>query len=320
MNIKNLMISLTIIISILSCSSNAQDNDSNTLEDNLTPSTLMEKYGFQFLKATPLPEELKKELYIPFLENGKYYLADYDGNRVSKQDFDEIILFHFAPYYLGRMGKDYYLYSFPETRVYSKPLKTRLDINNFMYGNAVGYNNNLILKNEEILLPKPYDDTTKIDYTKRQEVQLNKLIKEGVIREHNMVGHHLQVYQYKKDGLDIKLNDNLEVVSEKKPFFTSLDNFDFNSIPEEIRPEKQKIKQPTTIQEYYIINDDKNAHVFTCDGKYLFSQKGWHNEFFSFYGLHRKLKYRRQFIPIGEFDDQGQKIYVRLTDGFVYKK
>ena len=159
-----------------------------------------------------------------------------------------------------------------------------------------------------------------MDYTKRKEYEIGKLIEQGVLKENSRMGNHIYVYKFNSDEIILKLNDNLEVILENKPLFMNLDNFDLETIPIELRPNKEELRRPTSIQEYYVLNDGNYGHVFTCKGKYLSSHKGWYNEFFSLNGLHRKLKFRRLYVPVGEFQEDGVAYYVRLTDGFEYRK
>lgn len=305
---------LVLFVSVFcGCTSQAQ-------EDMPSAEELIERHHFQYPKPADLPEELKAELYIPFWDSNHYYIADYDGKRVSDLVFDDVVLFEFAPYFMGKIGEEYDLYTFPDEKVLERTFHEPLDINNFRNGDAKGYYDKLLVNGEEYHLPHPYEDTTAMDYTRQNQEVITQLITEGVLKENSRLGHHLHVYKYNSNEITLKLNDKLEVILESHPLFMPLDRFDLEAIPTEIRPTKEQLKwRPASIQEYYVLNDGDYGHVFTCDGNYHSSHGGWYNDFFSFYGLHRRLKFRTVFVPIGQFNLDGVKYYVRLTDGMEYR-
>ena len=84
---------------------------------------LKEKYPFKARTIHVFPDSLWKKLYVPFLENGKYYIADYNGKRISKKTWDKIHPLNLLPYFFGEQNGILHLYRYPETLIIGHAMK-----------------------------------------------------------------------------------------------------------------------------------------------------------------------------------------------------
>ncbi|MFZ1677128.1 MAG: hypothetical protein WBP41_10795 [Saprospiraceae bacterium] len=128
-------------------------------------------------------------------------------------------------------------------------------------------------------------------------------------------------FTIEENGQNFIFNEKFELLQENPVVFFETSHFDWNSVPDSIRPMLTKVNRPTSYQEYCVFNDEKYGHVFTADGKYISSHKGRYDENVSFVGLARdKKRFGKRFIPVGKFIEDHTDYYVRLTDGFEYRK
>lgn len=122
------------------------------------------------------------------------------------------------------------------------------------------------------------------------------------------------------NGYKFVFNENFELLHEKPVVFFETSYYNWNVVPDSIRPLPNKIRRPLIYQEYIGFNDGTHGHIFSAEGKYISSHPGYYDENYSLVGLGDKKKYSDHFIPVGKFTLNKSDYYIRLTDGFEYKK
>jgi hypothetical protein len=392
---------LTVAIIIQSC---GQDQPAKV--DKLTPEELKAKYDFKPVAVTEIPEALKQQLYIPFLDNGHYYLTDYDGNRITSKQWDEIILGQYN-FYWARNKDTYWLYTFPENLVVDYGFKftlpqvrellyfvkveketrdsffyyvsidnTQIEMVSSENGNSsseiedVAYrevnkpikhyfsvenprkksvrstgkspvfyekadNKYALIDSSGNRLTEPVFTHTPMIYERIQWVVVRQGNKYGVLDFNNnwifplearkisktyVIGRHGYTFELREKGYSCKFNEKLELLLEKPFVFIKKSDFEWEKVPEDIRPPLEKVKRPLVYQEYYVMSANGYGHVFTAEGKYISSHKGKYDENVSLNGLPKLRKYQNEFTPIGKFTEAGIDYYVRLSDGFEYRE
>ena len=133
-------------------------------------------------------------------------------------------------------------------------------------------------------------------------------------------GNQKYMFELKEKGYRFLFNNNLELVLEQPVLYFQNEYFDWAAVSDSIRPIMSEIIRPKLYQQYYVLSDDEYGHVFTADGKYISSHKGTYDYNVSFEGLPRQNKYHSEFVPVGKFVEKGKEYYVRLSDGFEYKR
>lgn len=74
-------------------------------------------YQFKPVLYKPMPASMEKELFIPFYDKGKYYMADYNGNQVSDSTWDYVYLPYSGPFFWGAIDGLFNLYRYPDILV-----------------------------------------------------------------------------------------------------------------------------------------------------------------------------------------------------------
>lgn len=133
------------------------------------------------------------------------------------------------------------------------------------------------------------------------------------------IGSHKIIFSLFEKGYTCDFNENLEIFREKPFRFIDKSEFDWDSIPENIRPDLNKTKRPILYQPYYVMTGKGYGHIFTCIGEYIASNKGHYDENSSLIGLPRERKYHYDYVPIAKFTHNKKEYYVRLSDGFEYR-
>jgi hypothetical protein len=122
----------------------------------------------------------------------------------------------------------------------------------------------------------------------------------------------------------LMLNQRMELLNEDPVIFQTPDYYEWDAVPDSLRPDVKKLFKVLYYTPFNIYNDGKNGYVFNSNGKYISTHSGSGD---AFYGPGRiyfdKNKYGEQYVPIGEFIELKKGIqpyYVRLTDGFEYRR
>lgn len=103
------VISFVIIISsgFISCAQQPPDPQQEI-------EVLKNKYHFRHPTVHEFPDSLAKGLFIPFFEDGKYYIANYYGKRLSGKSWDKVYPIMHSPYFYGQENGITQLYRYPE--------------------------------------------------------------------------------------------------------------------------------------------------------------------------------------------------------------
>lgn len=130
------------------------------------------------------------------------------------------------------------------------------------------------------------------------------------------------IFELQEGNYQMMFNERMEVLFEKPPVFFPISFFDWASVPSAIRPTDidRSVTHPEHYQPYMGFYDGTYSHVFQSSGKYISSHKGKFQADVVYQGFGLSQKGNGLDIPIGMFVQDGQDYYVRLTDGFEYRK
>lgn len=79
-----------------------------------------EKYNIKPHISYHLDSNDLTSVFIPFYGKEGAYFVDYFGNKKGKEVYDDIRMIDYYPFYWGKKGEEYFLYRFPEKRVFKR--------------------------------------------------------------------------------------------------------------------------------------------------------------------------------------------------------